>query len=81
LYCVNSPQSAVDAVGEREVDDSVDAAERHGWFRAIDGERFEPRTFAAGEDQSQNSTHGAITMAGAKSLVNDDAAGKWNREG
>ena len=41
----NPPQAAVEAVREREIDDAVDAAKRHGRLGPIARQRPEPRPF------------------------------------
>ena len=51
-------QAAVDAVGQGEVDDAVQAAERDGRLGPVAGERLEPRAPAAGQDDGQDVTHG-----------------------
>ena len=48
------PVPAVDEVRENEVDESVDAAERNGGFRAVAGERVEPLPFPSGENESDD---------------------------
>ena len=53
------PQSAVEAVGEDEVDDPVGAAERHRGLGTIAGERIEPGPLAAGEDHGHDVAHSA----------------------
>ncbi len=59
------PQTAIETVRQREIDDAVDPAKRHGRLRAINGERFQPRAFSAGENQSKNGTHKAEVIQAA----------------
>ncbi len=49
--------AAVDAIGKREVDDAIGAAERDGRLSPIAGERFEPRAFSACEDDCEYVFH------------------------
>ena len=49
--------AAVEAVREREVDDAIDAAERHRRLGAVAGQRLQPRTLAAGQDHRQDFLH------------------------
>jgi hypothetical protein len=58
--------AAVEAVRQREVDNPVDAAERHGRLGAIAGEGFKARSFAAGQNHRQDVFH-----ARACSVVRD----------
>ena len=44
----------VDDVGEGEIDEPVDAAERHRGFRTVSSQRHEPLPLAAGEDDGQD---------------------------
>ena len=48
---------AVEAIGEREVDDAIDAAEGHGRLGAVAGQRFQPRPLAAGQNHRENFLH------------------------
>ena len=50
-------QAGVEAVAQREVDDSVFAAEGHGRLGALFGERGEPFAFAAGQDHREDIVH------------------------
>src|SRR5690349_23549663 len=47
-------QTRIDEVRDREVDQAVLAAERHGWFGAVGGEGHESLALAAGEDDSED---------------------------
>ncbi len=51
------PHAAVEAVGEREIDDPVGAAEGHGRLGPVARERFQPRTLAAGQHDGQYALH------------------------
>ena len=56
LYCVrdeDSPQSGIDAVAEREVDDAVRPAEVDRRLGALLGQRIEPLAGAAGEHDDE----------------------------
>ena len=60
LYCVSTrmlAQIAVDAVGQREVDDAIQAAERHGRLGAVARQRLQACALAAGQNQRQNVFH------------------------
>ena len=63
---VDPLHAAVDAVGQRHVDDAVLARERHGRLRAVAGQRIEPGATAAAKNQSQNAlhSHGGPSMSG-----------------
>ena len=50
----DAAEAAVDAVGQGEVDDAVEPAERHGRLGPVAGERFEPGALAAREDDGQH---------------------------
>ena len=50
----NLAQAAVEAVGEREIDDPIHAAERHGRLGPIARQRLQPRAFAAGQNYRQH---------------------------
>ena len=49
----DAAQAGVDAVAEREVDDAVGPAEKHGWFGAVSGERVQTFTRTAREQNHQ----------------------------
>ena len=49
--------AAVEAVREREVDDPVDAAERHGRLGPVARQRLQPRALAACQHDRQNILH------------------------
>ena len=52
--------AAVDQVGQHEVDEPVDPAERHGRLGAVGGQRHQALALAAGEDDGQDPIrHGA----------------------
>src|SRR5205823_10324286 len=51
-------QPAIEAVGQGEVDDPVEPAERDGRFRPVAGQRLQSSPFAAGQDQGENVFHG-----------------------
>ena len=51
-------QPGVQAVADRDVDQPVLAAERHGRLRAHVGQRVEPGAAAAAQDQRQDVVHG-----------------------
>src|SRR5262249_41078818 len=53
----DTAQTAVDAVGEGEVDDAVQPAEGDGRLGAVAGERLQAGAFAAREDQRQDLFH------------------------
>ena len=48
------PQAAVEAVGQREIDDPIRPAERHGRLGAVARQRLQPRSFAAGQNDGQH---------------------------
>jgi len=50
----DAAQPAVNAVGEGEVDDAVEPAERHRGLGPVAGERLQAGAFAAGEDRSED---------------------------
>ncbi len=50
----NAPHVGVQAVADRDVDQPVLAANRHGGFRALLCERKQPRALAAAENNRQN---------------------------
>jgi hypothetical protein len=54
----DAPQIAIQAVGKREVDNAVDAAERNGRFGAVAGQRPQALALAAGQQDSDRVTHG-----------------------
>ena len=54
---VDPAQVGVDAVGERDVDDAVDAAEGNGRFGAVAGEGIEPFARTASQQDSQRVFH------------------------
>ena len=54
---VDPAQVGVDAVGERDVDDAVDAAEGDGGFGAVAGEGIEPFSRASSQQDSQRVFH------------------------
>src|ERR1700761_5155933 len=49
----NLAEAAVHAVREREIDDPIDAAERHGRLGSIAREGLEPRSFAPRENHAE----------------------------
>ena len=51
------PQTAVEAVREREIDDPVGATERHSGLRAVAGERVETCASAAGQHHGHHVSH------------------------
>ena len=51
------PEAGVDAVREGEVDDPVDAAERHGRLGAVAGQGLQPGALPAGQDDGQHILH------------------------
>src|SRR5271156_71512 len=53
----DAAQAGVDAVGERNIDDAVDAAEGYGWFGAVAGERIEALAGASSEQDSERIFH------------------------
>jgi len=62
----DAAQAGVDAVGKRDVDDAVDAAEDHGGFGAIASERVEALTGASSEQDSERIFHShTLGMQGA----------------
>ena len=57
LYCVSTTTlqvAGVDDVGQREVDQPVDAAERHRRLGPVGRQRHQPLALAAGEDDRQH---------------------------
>ena len=50
-------KTAVDAVGEREVDDAIKPAEGDRRFRPIASQRVQPCPLAAGQNQGENVSH------------------------
>ena len=60
-------EAGVQAVADRDVDQPVLAAERHGRLRSHVGEREEPRAAAAAEDQRQHVVHRAILVCALRS--------------
>ena len=57
---VNALHAAVDAIGERHVDDAVLARQRDCRFGAVAGQRKEPRAAASAENQSQYTLHAHV---------------------
>ncbi len=53
----NAAQVAIDAIGQRDVDDAVNAAERDGGFGAVAGERPKPLPLAAGQKDTDGVAH------------------------
>src|SRR5262249_43908666 len=53
----NAAQVAVDAVGQGEIDDAVEAAEGDRRLGAIACQRFQTRPLAAGKDHGQDVSH------------------------
>ena len=53
----DAAQVAVEAVGERDVDDAVDAAEGNGGLGAVARERPEPFALAAGQQNANRIAH------------------------
>ena len=51
------PQAAVETVGEGEVHDPVDAAERHGRLGPVAGQGIEPRSLPARQHDGDDVTH------------------------
>ena len=54
---VNPVDAAVQAVGNRNVDQPVIPGERHGRFRAMFGERIKPGSLATAKDETHNVFH------------------------
>ena len=54
---INLAQVGVDAVGERDIDDAVDSAERNGGLGAVTGEWIQAFAGAAGQQNSQCVLH------------------------
>src|SRR4051812_35274497 len=50
-------QAAVEAVGQGEIDDAIEAAEGDGGLGAVTGERLEPGAFPSGKNQRQHILH------------------------
>ena len=61
----DAAEVAVDAVGEGEVDDAVEAAEGHGRLGAVAGQRLQAGALAAGQDHRQDVSHGALLASRA----------------
>ena len=59
----NAAQIAVQAIGKRDVDDAIDAAERDGGFRAVARQRPKPLALAAGQENSDRVAHRAAWIA------------------
>src|SRR5690606_26317513 len=57
--------AGVDQVGQDEVHETVRAAEGHGGFGAVGGERHQPFALAAGEDDAQDLRRPAAQRRGA----------------
>ena len=53
----DAAQIAIDAIGERDVDDAVDAAEGHGGLGAVAGERPQPLALAACQQDADGVAH------------------------
>ena len=53
----NAAQIAIDAIGKRDVNDAVDAAERDGGFGAVARERPQPLALAAGQKNTDGVAH------------------------
>ena len=53
----NAAQAAVEAIRQREIDDAIDAAKRHGRLGPIARQRPQPRSFAPGQYDRQNFLH------------------------
>jgi hypothetical protein len=51
---VNAPQTGVDAVGDRDIDEPILAGQRHRRFRAFFGQREQTRALAAAHDYGEN---------------------------
>ena len=66
---VDAVEVAVDAVGDRDVDQAVLAGDGHGGLGAVFGERVEAGAAAAAEDQAEDVAHGR------GGLVRERAAG------
>ena len=47
----------INAIGEREIDDSIDSAEAYGWFRGVASQRVKAFACAACEQDCQNVFH------------------------
>ena len=62
--------AAVEAIREREVDDAIDAAERHRRLGAVAGQRLQPRTLAAGQDHREDFLHVDSIGHGQRSFGN-----------
>ncbi len=54
---VNPAQVRVDAVGERDVDDAIDAAEGDGRLRAIAGQGIKTLSCASRQQDSESVSH------------------------
>ena len=54
---VNATQVGVDAVGERDVDDAIDAAEGDGRFGAVARQRIKTLTCSSGQQNSEGIFH------------------------
>ena len=53
----NAAQVAIHAIGKRDIDDAVNAAERDGRFGAVARERPKPLALAAGQQHSDRVAH------------------------
>src|SRR5207249_4905047 len=47
------PQLRVNTIREGDIDDSVDAAEMHGWLGAVSGKRIQPLALTTGQQANQ----------------------------
>ena len=66
--------AGVDEVGEREVDQAVHAAERHGRLRAVERERREPLALAAGEHHREHVRRGHGHPSSARATMSRASA-------
>ncbi len=59
---VNAVEAAVDAITNRDVDETIFAGDGHGRFAPQFGQRKEPGAAAAAEDQAEDGPHRNLTV-------------------
>src|SRR5205085_5716272 len=75
---VDAVEVAVDAVGDRDVDQAVLAGDGHGGLGTVFGERVEAGAAAAAEDQAEDVAHGRVPRPGAGGRLAGPVAGHRN---
>src|SRR5208282_1115324 len=76
----DAPQAGVDAIGKRDVDDTVDAAEGYGGFGAVAGERIEAFPGAPASKIPSVSFIGTLSSAHPRDAARDADAASGQRE-